>query len=338
MHFFEDETVADPIQNGMQLPSNATCTEHQEATAASHEALPKAPGPAVAHAASSSSSRQPLGESAPLLQRSSTIVEDRQQFQRERREAAQRAVTQSGSIMGGIIVFFAITCSISLTLFACWVEVKSWLVLITYWSEPCDRALSSWLLLRNMLLWAPRFYGEDDPRQQRFSRFVTAFAAIWLLFGLCYSSQAVTCPKTNPELFNWVRFVVFYNIGLIALSISINLIILSVVVFIQIAITRGWMRNPNAAKEGTLENLETVEYDSALFAPTGLQSDRSDAALGECCCCMEAFGPDQPIAKTPCDHYFHRNCLAQWLALAKTCPLCRLDLDVACSMGSDRAA
>jgi hypothetical protein len=33
------------------------------------------------------------------------------------------------------------------------------------------------------------------------------------------------------------------------------------------------------------------------------------------------------IVKTPCGHYYHKDCLEKWLKLAQTCPLCRLNLD-----------
>merc|ERR1711862_303648 len=52
-----------------------------------------------------------------------------------------------------------------------------------------------------------------------------------------------------------------------------------------------------------------------------------------CPICLEKFGPEQRITRTPCrananqqDHVFHTECLRGWLQRARTCPLCRLDL------------
>lgn len=44
-------------------------------------------------------------------------------------------------------------------------------------------------------------------------------------------------------------------------------------------------------------------------------------------CCSICLGPFEPGQRTqeilPCRHYFHANCLEQWLASHDSCPLCR---------------
>lgn len=45
-------------------------------------------------------------------------------------------------------------------------------------------------------------------------------------------------------------------------------------------------------------------------------------------CCPICLGPVHfwHGCTTPCSHTFHRQCLADWLAINPTCPLCRTSL------------
>jgi hypothetical protein len=45
----------------------------------------------------------------------------------------------------------------------------------------------------------------------------------------------------------------------------------------------------------------------------------------DCPICLEA-GKDSIFVKTECNHYFHKECLLEWLNVKKTCPMCRMDL------------
>ena len=45
----------------------------------------------------------------------------------------------------------------------------------------------------------------------------------------------------------------------------------------------------------------------------------------DCPICLEA-GKDSIIVKTECNHYFHKECLLEWLNVTKSCPMCRMDL------------
>lgn len=76
-----------------------------------------------------------------------------------------------------------------------------------------------------------------------------------------------------------------------------------------------------------IEHMEAVRYDSSLFADPADEGDQRPTA--ECCCCSEEYTAGTSIMRTPCSHYFHRECLARWLAVQHTCPLCRSDLEAA---------
>lgn len=54
--------------------------------------------------------------------------------------------------------------------------------------------------------------------------------------------------------------------------------------------------------------------------------DQLDDKLGqkECVICQEKFtAQDQDLAKLPCGHIFHRDCIYKWLKEKRSCPVCR---------------
>lgn len=46
---------------------------------------------------------------------------------------------------------------------------------------------------------------------------------------------------------------------------------------------------------------------------------------GECSICCDAFENTLAV-KLPCEHYFHQNCVNDWLRVKPTCPTCRAAL------------
>ncbi|TMX05603.1 hypothetical protein EJD97_015999 [Solanum chilense] len=46
-------------------------------------------------------------------------------------------------------------------------------------------------------------------------------------------------------------------------------------------------------------------------------------AVGLCSICMEEFEAQVSAKQVPCGHLFHSSCLANWVSLCKSCPLCR---------------
>jgi hypothetical protein len=54
---------------------------------------------------------------------------------------------------------------------------------------------------------------------------------------------------------------------------------------------------------------------------------RQDLSIGKCCpICLENYEIGDPIKTMPCSHKFHSKCLAQWLGVQATCPICKFSL------------
>jgi len=74
---------------------------------------------------------------------------------------------------------------------------------------------------------------------------------------------------------------------------------------------------------GSIANhFEKVAYRQDLFKDNGAE----DSYPVVCPICFDNFADGQEIIRTPCagrQHIFHRACLADWLRLNQTCPLCR---------------
>ena len=53
-------------------------------------------------------------------------------------------------------------------------------------------------------------------------------------------------------------------------------------------------------------------------------------SLSECVVCLTEFMADEMVKKLPpCGHWFHLDCIDQWLTTKSTCPVCRLDMKTA---------
>jgi len=246
---------------------------------------------------------------------------ERDQFIAMRQEAAQDAVLQVRPVFFGTMLFgFLIIAA------ATYFEVKSVYILVITYRMPCDAPLWRWLLghicfgilrescatrMKNALLFGHLF---------------------WTLHGFYWFNLSRSCKHTSPELFNWVELVLVVAAVFIFVSTLLPVLMYASVLIFVILVDRGVISNHKAARPGTLERLEVVTFSPGIFAPADARDDLRPA--GECCCCTEAFGEDRTIVMTPCGHYYHKDCLGDWLKLAKTCPLCRSDLDQAVWSGT----
>jgi len=68
----------------------------------------------------------------------------------------------------------------------------------------------------------------------------------------------------------------------------------------------------------------TLEALGALPTCTWKEDDQA-----ECCLCLEAYEPEQPLRTLPCEHVFHQACIDNWFQARsytlRTCPLCKRD-------------
>ncbi|EDQ91248.1 uncharacterized protein MONBRDRAFT_15358, partial [Monosiga brevicollis MX1] len=52
-----------------------------------------------------------------------------------------------------------------------------------------------------------------------------------------------------------------------------------------------------------------------------------------CSVCQMQFELNDECRRLPCEHLFHQDCLAPWLAQKSTCPVCRTDCRASAASG-----
>lgn len=66
-----------------------------------------------------------------------------------------------------------------------------------------------------------------------------------------------------------------------------------------------------------------------IMTSTGGEST-SERALSpedaECCICISAYEDGAELYELPCNHHFHCGCIAKWLRINATCPLCKYNV------------
>ncbi|XP_020879753.1 RING-H2 finger protein ATL58 [Arabidopsis lyrata subsp. lyrata] len=62
------------------------------------------------------------------------------------------------------------------------------------------------------------------------------------------------------------------------------------------------------------EELPVVEFTAEEMMERGLVV---------CAICREELAANDRLSELPCRHYYHKNCISNWLSNRNTCPLCR---------------
>lgn len=239
----------------------------------------------------------------------------RSAFQLTRQEAVQEAVFQSRGIFLGMLFASAVVVAIT-TYF----EIRSVYVLAMSYQSPCDQPLWKWLSIHV-------FLGVLRELSPSWMKPATLTAQVgWLGYGFYWLRMSKTCQATCPMLFNWVVIIVFVSAVFLTVSVLLPLLCQMLVAVLVLLLNRGMLPNNKSARPGTLDKLEVVAYDPSCFSTEIPEAD-DPRPQGECCCCTEEFDAEHQIVKTPCGHYYHKACLGDWLKLARTCPICRCDID-----------
>lgn len=217
----------------------------------------------------------------------------------------------------------------------------------TWWLLGCNHqhALRSWLLLYQMLSLVEalavslvRGYLQEctealDSRvRPGFARVCgvvytvtsSALKVLWCLHAqylVQHAPHPEGCGQLLPRFVSWYSFVLMLQLLVVEPIVRLGM---SLALW---AATNGLLATTRAAKPGTLEAMQVIEYSPDLFADSNDPSDSRPQK--ECCFCLEEYNAEQPIVRTSCQHLMHRECLGRWLQTSHFCPICRGDLEEA---------
>jgi hypothetical protein len=72
------------------------------------------------------------------------------------------------------------------------------------------------------------------------------------------------------------------------------------------------------ASEYTIEHLPTIKVT---------EKDFEDDCNKECSICFLEHNVNDTVTRLPCGHFYHRECINEWLRKRCTCPICRWELE-----------
>jgi hypothetical protein len=238
----------------------------------------------------------------------------REQFIATQQEAAQAVVFQANSVYCAAIFLGALVIAV-----ATYFEIRTIYVLVITYGQTCDKPLWLWLCVHSVLSILRELLNQPA------KSILLAFHAVWTVYGYAWFMKVNTCKDTAPELYFWTQVILLVAAVILLATTLLPLAVYLTIMMLVFLVSMGLINNRKAARPGTLDRLEVVEYRADIFAPIDDPNDPRPAP--ECPCCFECFDANEVIVKTPCQHYFHRRCLESWLKLAKTCPLCRNDIE-----------
>jgi hypothetical protein len=289
------------------------------------------------------------------LLRTNTAAElNRQQFSQTQHAVAagllERAFVSSIVALVVVMLFIVATLCIGLYLF-----VQGWITFAKFQGLPCDQPLAGWLLA--VLLFIPvsdvldrlvvkhtqprpeeeQPFQVFSPAAQRFKVAVMIARGGLIGFGFWLRGRSTTCATTNEQLYHFAGIYLVFNVVLWVVKALFMCASMRLVLFLarHNAELFGGPGEHRAARPGLINDLETVTYDSTLFSDTD-----ADKEPPECCICQGKFAEgDVPIKRVPCcGHHFHEPCLGSWIgSYARTCPLCRVDLQEVVGEGGPAA-
>jgi hypothetical protein len=211
---------------------------------------------------------------------------------------------------------------------------------IFHGDKPCDQPLKYYMFI--VILWhqMPSKLAEYlsdrlnlNPGQKASLILALALPSWALLgWGIYMVRSAKTCPKTNPDLYYPTEHYIYAEVVLCIIAFVATICTLCglrrFVLFMS-----SLIRRPGCVE--AVQQLPKIEPGSPELI------DEGDGEVRACSICLDALSAEgimqrtpstlsegnqvstTNIVRTPCQHYFHEDCLVKWCKNHMDCPLCR---------------
>ncbi|KAF4710150.1 hypothetical protein FOZ62_027380 [Perkinsus olseni] len=304
------------------------------------------------HTAAAGSGRETRNATPDTSPEGSVLMGPDQVTDPNRMTRRERELLVRGNLAEAVATSFTVLVTIALfilvVVYAMYLYLWAWAIWIVLTNDRklgCDVPLMMWLevymltsLFRGVVqrmvetVYLRLAYGQDwqlhandNPvKLALLKSFLNLFFPAWLIYGQTLIATSHTCSATNSSLFTCSAW--FIGVGL-TIWCGFGLIALFGATILLWMVRTGRLRAKRGASPDVIDKIPTVSYDANLFTDDQNSADGTHP-LNECSICFQNYSDStDEIKHTPCDHYFHKSCLAHWLNTATTCPLCRLDLE-----------
>jgi len=193
---------------------------------------------------------------------------------------------------------------------------------LIFYGKPCDQPLKFYLLVA--IIWSQITRVTQLKVAEWSFKARTILTCVLIFLGWCVIgwgvymiSAAKTCQETNAALFFPTQQYIYGQA-------------IFTPVFLAIVVVSAMSLRPFVLRIARLLERPGCEEAVHELPKVAIGSPELIAEDGEviaCSICMAALtGDSDPPVRTPCNHYYHEDCLAQWCTNHTTCPLCRKEI------------
>lgn len=204
--------------------------------------------------------------------------------------------------------------------------ITSSVILSQVWDETKSTALKNWLLvfiicdifflISDAYVYRHGITQQNLTEHPGYSRqigFLTLFNIAWVIYGIVLISH--DSSETEPSLHKMcLALIIMRSIAYTTPCWITCLFCLCIPCLMMILPRISSGRNAASAED--IKNLEVKKYDETF-----------DENRKQCSICLEDYTKDEDVKFLPCKHNYHAKCIDPWLAINRTCPYCRADIN-----------
>ena len=224
--------------------------------------------------------------------------------------------------------------------------------IINYYNKgtPCNQPLKQWLIAYLIKLNLNYFFFIYTLINQHFihtiqyltlKKLIKFISLLIYFYGYFYIfNKSSNCAKYQANIYQLSKYLFIYDSIQIFLPI-ITIFLLSIMIIFCMPLLLIWIRfidetRSNNINTGLTESiiqtqLPIINYSTLLSSLNNNdninEQQQQQRIESSCSICLQNYNPNDTLIKLPsCNHYFHANCISNWLLISASCPICRENL------------